>query len=84
MAFSTQKIVSIAAFVLSLLFLLIAYERSDRQPKARYIFVDLGANRGDSLEVFLQHENAKFEYDYPRPTWATHEQAGESLDGAFC
>ncbi|KAK2034740.1 FkbM family methyltransferase [Colletotrichum zoysiae] len=43
--------------------------------KPRYIFVDLGANRADSLEAFLQHPNAKFEYDFPSPPWATHEQA---------
>ncbi|KAK2010242.1 FkbM family methyltransferase [Colletotrichum eremochloae] len=43
--------------------------------KPRYIFVDLGANRADSLEAFLQHPNSKFEYDYPSPPWATHEEA---------
>ncbi|KAF9363644.1 hypothetical protein BGX34_003686 [Mortierella sp. NVP85] len=43
--------------------------------KPRYIFVDLGANRADSLEVFLQHPGSKYTYDYPRPTWATHEEA---------
>ncbi|EFQ33972.1 FkbM family methyltransferase [Colletotrichum graminicola] len=43
--------------------------------KPRYIFVDLGANRADSLEAFLQHPGAKFEFDFPRPSWATHEQA---------
>ncbi|KAF9934078.1 hypothetical protein BGZ67_004008 [Mortierella alpina] len=43
--------------------------------KPRYIFVDLGANRADSLEVFLQNPGAKFQYDFPRPSWATHEEA---------
>ncbi|KZL87986.1 family methyltransferase, partial [Colletotrichum incanum] len=43
--------------------------------KPRYIFVDLGANRADSLEAFLQHEHAKFEYDFPSPSWATHDDA---------
>jgi len=46
--------------------------------KPRYIFVDLGANRADSLEVFLQHPGAKYTYDYPRPTWATHDEAGKT------
>lgn len=48
--------------------------------KPRYIFVDLGANRADSLEAFLQHEGAKFEYDFPAPTWAGHEDAGKQQD----
>lgn len=48
--------------------------------KPRYIFVDLGANRADSLEAFLQHEGAKFEYDFPSPTWAGHEDAGKQQD----
>jgi len=43
--------------------------------KPRYIFIDLGANRGDSLDVFLQHSNAKFQYDFPYPDWATHNEA---------
>ena len=46
-------------------------------PKPRYIFIDLGANGADSLEVFLQHEESKFQYDFPRPEWATHDKAGE-------
>jgi hypothetical protein len=45
--------------------------------KPRYVFVDLGANAADSLEAFLRHEHAKFQYEYPRPEWATYEQAGE-------
>lgn len=46
--------------------------------KPRYIFVDLGANAADSLEAFLKHPNAKFEYDFPAPKWAKHEDAGKS------
>lgn len=45
--------------------------------KPRYIFVDLGANRVDSLEAFLQHPDAKFKYDFPSPGWATHDDAGK-------
>lgn len=45
--------------------------------KPRFIFVDLGANAADSLEVFLRHEGAKYEYEFPRPEWATYDQAGE-------
>lgn len=54
-----------------------------RPAKARYFFIDVGANRADSLEVFLKHKDAKFEYDFPRPEWATYEQAGESLDSVL-
>ncbi|KAG0041889.1 hypothetical protein BGZ83_001191 [Gryganskiella cystojenkinii] len=43
--------------------------------KPRYIFVDLGANGADSLEAFLEEPKAKFHYDYPSPTWATHRDA---------
>ena len=81
-----KNIVSIVAFFLSSLLFLASYLRIDplpgwrsssRGPKPRYIFVDLGANGADSLEVFLQHEKTKFQYDFPRPEWATHDQAGE-------
>lgn len=47
--------------------------------KPRFIFVDLGANAADSLEVFLRHDHAKYSYDFPRPDWATYEQAGKCL-----
>ena len=84
-----KNIVFLVASSLSAVLLLATYFRSNLFPHgpgrprgARYIFVDLGANRADSLEVFLQHENAKFKYDFPRPEWATHEQAGEYLDRA--
>ena len=50
--------------------------QTDSSHKPRYIFVDLGANSADSLESFLQHKDAKFEFDFPRPDWATHEEAG--------
>ncbi|KEF52230.1 uncharacterized protein A1O9_11857 [Exophiala aquamarina CBS 119918] len=43
--------------------------------KPRFIFVDLGANAADSLEVFLRRDHAKYSYDFPRPDWATYEQA---------
>ena len=83
-----KTIVSLVAFILSTVFLLTTYHPSNPFPnwgghKPRYIFVDLGANSADSLEVFLKHENAKFEYDFPRPDWATHDQAGEYLDRAL-
>ncbi|CAG8955091.1 hypothetical protein HYFRA_00007106 [Hymenoscyphus fraxineus] len=47
----------------------------ERGPKPRYIFVDLGANAADSLEAFLGVEGARFQYDFPRPEWATHREA---------
>lgn len=52
-------------------------DHSQIAKKPRYIFIDIGANSADTLEVFLKHENAKFEYDFPRPDWATYDQAGE-------
>ena len=77
---------SIIAFTLSALFLLATYYRFIITPKwsdlgsagrkPRYIFVDLGANGADSLEVFLQHERTKFKYEFPRPEWANYDQAG--------
>lgn len=44
--------------------------------KPRYVFVDLGANRADSLEVFLKEPHAKWHEDFPKPDWATYDQAG--------
>ena len=35
--------------------------------KGRYIFVDLGANRADTLRVFLQWPNSKFNYTFAAP-----------------
>jgi len=50
-------------------------EHNNNRHKPRYIFVDLGANSADSLAVFLKQENAKFQFDFPRPDWATYDQA---------
>ncbi|KAF9272960.1 hypothetical protein BGZ68_001957 [Mortierella alpina] len=86
-SFNRHAIVAVA-FTVSVLLLLAAHRGvsppsqasndsnalSANPGKPRYIFVDLGANRADSLEVFLKHP-AKFEYDFPRPSWATHEEA---------
>ncbi|KAF9953377.1 hypothetical protein BGZ70_000265 [Mortierella alpina] len=87
-SFNRHAIVAVA-FTVSVLLLLVAHRgvsppshelaassSSQQSPgKRRYIFVDLGANRADSLEVFLKNPNAKFAYDFPRPSWATHEEA---------
>ncbi|KJK75408.1 hypothetical protein H634G_09426 [Metarhizium anisopliae BRIP 53293] len=51
------------------------FRRSSIRP--RYIFVDLGANIGDSLDAFLRKEDAKFQYKFPRPDWARYEEAGK-------
>lgn len=71
------------ALVFSALLLILTFRNSAmewyRQPKPRYIFVDLGANGADSFEAFLQNPGAKFHYDFPRPTWAKHEDAGQYL-----
>ncbi|TPX32751.1 hypothetical protein SmJEL517_g04251 [Synchytrium microbalum] len=47
-------------------------EESDSVPR-RCVFLDLGANRADTLKVFLKEPDAKFKYDFPVPFWATHE-----------
>lgn len=73
----------VVALVITTMVLLGGYHRDDLFPsllagaqgKPRYIFVDLGANRGDSLEVFLGNPEAKFKFDFPRPEWATYAQA---------
>jgi len=79
-----KRMVSFVAFILTTVFLLVTYNHANLfphmsyirgSPKRRYIFLDLGANAADSLEVFLKHENAKFQYDFPRPDWATYDQA---------
>lgn len=75
----TKNIVFLVPFIVSIVLLLATFH-SPKFHKARYIFVDLGANRADSLEAFLKHKDAKFTYDFPRPDWATHNQAGEYLD----
>jgi hypothetical protein len=41
----------------------------------RYVFVDLGANRADSLRVFLKQNHTKFEYDFPRPEGCEYSDA---------
>lgn len=43
--------------------------------KPRYIFVDLGANSADTLAVFLKEKDAKFQFDFPKPSWASYKQA---------
>ena len=81
-----QNVIFLFAFILSAVILLATYRHHSillpissrqQQPKPRFIFVDLGANRGDTLEVFLGEENAKFQYEFPRPDWATYDQAGK-------
>ena len=59
------------------------HNKSSKVHKPRYIFVDLGANCADSLEIFLGHEDTKFKYDFPRPGWATYDQAGEYCSPRF-
>ena len=34
---------------------------------SRFVFIDLGANRADSVRVFLKEPNTKFQYDFPKP-----------------
>ncbi len=81
-----QNIVLLVAFIASVVLLMGTYHSTSNiifpyigssVGKPRYIFVDLGANRGDSLEVFLGNKSAKFKYDFPRPEWATPAEAGE-------
>ncbi|KAF8935736.1 FkbM family methyltransferase [Dissophora ornata] len=80
MAFSNRNVIFPVAFIISALFMLGTYHRTSVQPlgrggKPRFIFVDLGANRADSLDVFMQQADTKFKFDFPRPEWATYEQA---------
>jgi len=80
--FTAVKSVRIAIFFSAVLLLLTTRNSAlgwYRTPKPRYIFVDLGANGADSFEAFLQNPGAKFSYDYPRPTWARHEDAGQYI-----
>ncbi|KAG0303623.1 hypothetical protein BGZ98_006461 [Dissophora globulifera] len=70
------------ALIVSALFFFVTYDGTSEVkswlgsgPKPRFIFVDLGANRADSLQVFMQHPEAKFKYDYPRPEWASYKNA---------
>ena len=34
--------------------------------KPRYVFIDLGANKADSLRVFLKEPKTKYVYDYSK------------------
>jgi hypothetical protein len=91
MAFHKTVICSLALILVGILLLatehrynllpspLKSHGSSGESVKPRYIFVDLGANAADSLEVFLRHDHAKYVYDFPRPDWATYEQAGKFL-----
>ncbi|TPX32851.1 hypothetical protein SmJEL517_g04108 [Synchytrium microbalum] len=46
------------------------YEQvNDSMSPRRCAFIDLGANRADTLKVWLKEENAKFQYDFPLPFW---------------
>ncbi|KAF8929964.1 hypothetical protein EDD21DRAFT_382568 [Dissophora ornata] len=81
MAFSKGHIIIfLVTFTISSLFLLGTYHQTilrpkDRGAKPRFIFVDLGAKGADTLDVFMQRPGAKFKFDFPRPEWATYEQA---------
>ncbi|KAL9102634.1 MAG: hypothetical protein Q9163_002249 [Psora crenata] len=80
MVINTTNIVSFVFFTVSVVLLLATFNShkpyKPQQPdRPRYIFVDLGANRADSLETFLGHQEAKFAYEFPRPDWATHDEA---------
>ncbi|GJJ73022.1 hypothetical protein EMPS_05380 [Entomortierella parvispora] len=73
-----RNVIFPAALILSALFLLLTLRHSAMtrtEPKPRFVFVDLGANRADSMEAFLKISNSKFQFDYPRPAWAKHEDA---------
>ena len=52
------------------------YDQTARNPESkakletcnsRFIFIDLGANRADSLRVFLKEPDTKFQFDFPKP-----------------
>ncbi|KAG0000776.1 hypothetical protein BGZ65_004069, partial [Modicella reniformis] len=77
MGFSSRNVFFPLILVGTALFMLATYRVAGPRPlvKPRYIFVDLGANRADSLEAFLQVTGAKYHYFYPRPEWASHAQA---------
>ena len=44
-----------------------------KQP--RFVFIDLGANRADTLRVFLKEKNTKFHYDFPKPKRKEYKDA---------
>ncbi|KAJ3149651.1 hypothetical protein HDU89_003704 [Geranomyces variabilis] len=41
----------------------------------RFVFIDLGANRADTLSVFLQDPAAKFHYAFPKPDECAYTDA---------
>jgi len=43
--------------------------------KMRYIFLDFGANNGDSSRTFLKEHNPMFTYDFPRPEGIRYDEA---------
>ena len=43
--------------------------------KPRYVFIDLGANKADSLRVFLKEPKTKYVYDYPKPDNMEYDDA---------
>ncbi|KAG0244018.1 hypothetical protein B0O80DRAFT_428475 [Mortierella sp. GBAus27b] len=79
MGFSNRNVIFPLAFVIATFFVMATYRYSGSSrsiaPRPRYIFVDLGANRADSLEAFLQVPGSKFSYNFPRPDWASYEDA---------
>ncbi|KAG0259528.1 hypothetical protein BG011_002576 [Mortierella polycephala] len=83
MSFNSRYTLFPVALIISALFLFTTLNQSDKsyratqlpESKPRYIFVDLGANRADSLEAFLQHQGAKFSHTFPRPEWASYDDA---------
>ncbi|KAG8528355.1 uncharacterized protein KY384_007273 [Bacidia gigantensis] len=75
MNITRNVVVSGVFFSVAVILLLSTFYTQHKPHKGRFIFVDLGANRADSLETFLKHKGAKFDFDFPRPSWATHDQA---------
>ncbi|KAJ3416060.1 hypothetical protein HDV05_003419 [Chytridiales sp. JEL 0842] len=83
-------LISVVALVTSLLLFLttsengnwedtLAYKLSSKSlnktpPKQRLVFVDLGANRGDSFRVFMQEPNTKYNYTYAKPEGRSYNE----------
>jgi hypothetical protein len=92
---SQRNIVFILALMAAVLMLTVTYHHfnvngldprislglGSSRGKPRYIFVDLGANKGDSLDVFLGNKDGKFDYKFPCPGWSTPRQAGKYQKG---
>jgi hypothetical protein len=82
MGFSNRNVIFPVAFVIATFFVMATYRYSGSPrsiaPRPRFVFVDLGANRADSLEAFLQVPDSKFSYTFPRPDWAAYEDAGKN------